>query len=107
MGAAPPHILAGWKREAEPVLPYNGRDDERETGGYPVPRCRRGQCTAKIRAVMGLRVEIFRAQRRKYYPALDRLDRWSGLVATHPGYVGACSASLKDSHINRTASLKP
>ena len=63
---------------AEPVLPYNGCDDKRETVLYPVPRFRRSHSTAKIQTVKGERVEISRAGRRKYYPYLDRLDRRSG-----------------------------
>lgn len=63
---------------AEPVLPYNGWDDKRETVLYPVPRFRRSHSTAKIQTVKGERVEISRAERRKYYPYLDRLDRRSG-----------------------------
>ena len=63
---------------AEPVLPYNGWDDKRETVLYPVPRFRRSHSTVKIQTVKGERVEISRAGRRKYYPYLDRLDRRSG-----------------------------
>ena len=63
---------------AEPVLPYNGWDDKRETVLYPVPRFRHSHSTAKIQTVKGERVEISRAERRKYYPYLDRLDRRSG-----------------------------
>lgn len=66
---------------AEPVLPYNGWDDKRETVLFPVPRCRRSHSTAKIQTVKGKRVEISRAKRRKYYPYLDRLDRRSGTVS--------------------------
>lgn len=66
---------------AEPVLPYNGWDDKRETVLFPVPRCRRSHSTAKIQTVKGERVEISRAERRKYYPYLDRLDRRSGAVS--------------------------
>ena len=63
---------------AEPVLPYNGWDEKRETVLFPVPRCRQRNGTAKIQTVKGERVEIFRAKRRKYDPTLDWLDRWNG-----------------------------
>ena len=66
---------------AEPVLPYNGWDEKRETVLFPVPRFRRSHSTAKIQTVKGERVEISRAKRRKYYPYLDRLDRRSGAVS--------------------------
>ena len=65
---------------AEPVLPYNGWDEKRETVLFPVPRFRRSHSTAKIQTVKGERVEISRAGRRKYDPYLDRLDRRSGTV---------------------------
>ena len=57
---------------AEPVLPYNGWDEKRETVLFPVPRFRRSHSTAKIQTVKGERVEIFRAERRKYDPTLTR-----------------------------------
>ena len=63
---------------AEPVLPYNGWDEKRETVLFPVPRFRRSHSTAKIQTVKGERVEIFRAKRRKYDPTLDGLDRRNG-----------------------------
>lgn len=63
---------------AEPVLPYNGWDEKRETVLFPVPRFRRSHSTAKIQTVKGERVEIFRAERRKYDPTLDGLDRRNG-----------------------------
>lgn len=63
---------------AEPVLPYNGWDEKRETVLFPVPRCRQRNGTAKIQTVKGERVEIFRAERRKYDPTLDGLDRRNG-----------------------------
>ena len=65
---------------AEPVLPYNGWDEKRETVLFPVPRFRQRNGTAKIQTVKGERVEISRAGRRKYDPYLDRLDRRSGTV---------------------------
>ncbi len=65
---------------AKPVLPYNGWDEKRETVLFPVPRFRRSHSTAKIQTVKGERVEISRAERRKYDPYLDRLDRRSGTV---------------------------
>lgn len=63
---------------AEPVLPYNGWDEKWETVLFPVPRCRQRNGTAKIQTVKGERVEIFRAERRKYDPTLDGLDRRNG-----------------------------
>ena len=63
---------------AEPVLPYNGWDEKRETVLFPVPRCRQRNGTAKIQTVKGERVEVFRAERRKYDPTLDGLDRRNG-----------------------------
>lgn len=61
-------------------MPYNGWDEKRETVLFPVPRFRRSHSTAKIQTVKGERVEISRAERRKYDPYLDRLDRRSGTL---------------------------
>ena len=80
MGAEPPHSTNAAGTPVEPVLPYNGWDEKRETVLFPVPRFRRSHSTAKIQTVKGERVEISRAGRRKYDPYLDRLDRRSGTV---------------------------
>jgi len=67
---------------AEPVLPYNGADGNGTGLLNPAPRFRRRNDTAKIRPVKGLRVEIFSPLfAGKYYPALDRTDRRSGLIS--------------------------
>ena len=62
-------------------MPYNGADGSGAGLINPVPRCRRRNDTAKVRAVKGSRVEIFSVLRlwlKKYYPSLDGSDRWRG-----------------------------